>query len=92
MSRFPNADVPASPGGHRVELLTRSQCHLCDEARAVVARVAAEYGCPWSERSVEEEPELLARFSEEIPVLFIDGVQRDFWTVDEARLRRLLAG
>lgn len=75
-----------------MELLTRSQCHLCDEARTVVARVAAEYGCPWRERSVEEEPELLARFSEEIPVLFIDGVQRDFWTVDEVRLRRLLAG
>lgn len=92
MSSLPNEDTPASPEGRRVELLTRSRCHLCDEARAVVARVAAEYGCAWSERSVEDEPELLARFSEEIPVLFIDGVQRDFWTIDEVRLRRLLAG
>lgn len=72
-------------------LLTKPQCHLCGDAREVVARVAADFGIHWREQSVLENPELLDRFAEEIPVLMIDGVQRDFWRIDEARLRRLLS-
>jgi hypothetical protein len=75
-----------------VVLVTRPQCHLCEDARAVVERVTASLGMRWRERSAGEEPELLARFAEELPVLMIDGVQRDFWTIDEDRLRRLLGG
>lgn len=81
------AEVP--PTG--VVLLTRPACHLCEDARDVVGRVTAELGLGWRELSVADAPALGARFAEEIPVLFIDGVQRDFWSVDEARLRRLLA-
>lgn len=73
-----------------VVLLTRPGCHLCEDARQVLDRVGKDLGVAWHERSAEDEPELAARFGEEIPVLFIDGVQRDFWTIDETRLRRLL--
>ena len=72
-------------------LLTRPGCHLCQAAREVLDRVSADLGVPWQERSIEDDPELQERFAEEIPVLMIDGVQRDFWQIDEARLRRLLA-
>jgi hypothetical protein len=73
-------------------LLTRPECHLCDDARAVVARVADELGLDWDEKTIAGDPELAARFGEEVPVLMVDGVQRDFWRIDEQRLRRLLAG
>jgi hypothetical protein len=73
-----------------VVLVTKPQCHLCEDARAVVERVTASLGLRWRERSVADAPELLERFAEELPVLMIDGVQRDFWTIDEERLRRLL--
>ncbi|MHA7140995.1 MULTISPECIES: glutaredoxin family protein [unclassified Arthrobacter] len=73
-----------------VELLTKPDCHLCAAARAVVAAVCEELGVPWHELSTVDAPDLLERFAEEIPVLLIDGVQRDFWKIDEARLRRLL--
>lgn len=76
--------------GPEVVLLTRPGCHLCEEARLVLKRVGGELGVPWQEQNAEEAPELAARFGEEIPVLFVDGVQRDFWTIDETRLRRLL--
>ena len=75
-----------------VVLVTKPQCHLCEDARAVVERVTASLGMRWRERSVTDAPELLARFAEELPVLMIDGVQRDFWTIDEDRLLRLLRG
>ncbi|TKV26428.1 glutaredoxin family protein [Arthrobacter sp. NamB2] len=83
--------TPTDSPGAGVVLLTRPECHLCEDARSVVARVAAELGVDWQELSVTEAPGLAARFAEELPVLFIDGVQRDFWSIDEARLRRLLA-
>lgn len=84
--------LPADSRAYDVVLLTRPECHLCLEARNVVERVTASLGIPWREQSVVDEPDLLGRFAEEIPVLLINGVQRDFWTIDEARLRRILGG
>ena len=85
-------ELPAEMPGPGVVLLTRPECHLCEDARGVVARVTADVGLGWRELSVTEVPALGARFAEELPVLFIDGVQRDFWSIDEGRLRRLLSG
>lgn len=72
-------------------LVTKTDCHLCADARDVVARVSADTGVGWHEKSIEEYPDLRRRFAEEIPVLMVDGVQRDFWQIDEDRLRRLLS-
>ena len=63
---------------------------LCAEARAAVARVTDALGIGWSEQSIDADPALRERFAEEIPVVLVDGVQRDFWTIDEARLARTL--
>jgi hypothetical protein len=74
----------------RLELVTKANCHLCAEARAAVARVADGLGLSWSELSMDLDESLARRFAEEVPVVLVDGVQRDFWTVDEERLARLL--
>ncbi|MDK1359943.1 glutaredoxin family protein [Arthrobacter sp. zg-Y1219] len=71
-------------------LLTRPGCHLCEAARAVLERIRADLAISWREQSIEGDAGLTSRFGEEIPVLLIDGVQRDFWQLDEARIRRLL--
>lgn len=75
----------------RVRLYGRAGCHLCEEARAVVARVCADLGEEFDEVDVDTDPALLDRFSEEVPVTFVDGRQHDFWRVDESRLRAALA-
>jgi hypothetical protein len=75
---------------HTITLLSRPGCHLCDEARSVVARVADELGVAWTERDVTESQQDLRDYGEMIPVTLIDGVQHDFWRVDEVRLRRAL--
>jgi hypothetical protein len=85
-------DTDSSRPMPEVVLVTKPQCHLCEDARDVVERVTASLGMKWRERSVSDAPELLERFAEELPVLMIDGVQRDFWTIDEDRLLRLLRG
>ena len=76
----------------RVRLVGRAGCHLCDDARAVIARVCTELGESWDEISVDDDEVLLDRFADEIPVTFVDGRQHDFWRVDENRLRAALKG
>lgn len=75
----------------RILLLGRPGCHLCDEARAVIDRVASDLGVSWEERDITASEEDLRHYRDQIPVTFVDGVQHDFWTVDERRLRRALA-
>ena len=79
-------------GAPRVTLYTRPGCHLCDEARAVVAAVCAELGEEFAEVDIDGDPGLTRRYGEEIPVTLVDGVQHDYWRVDPARLTRALRG
>ena len=74
-----------------ITLLSRPGCHLCDEARRVIARVAADLDIAWVERDVTNSADDLREYGEMIPVTLIDGVQHDFWRVDESRLRRALS-
>jgi glutaredoxin len=76
---------------HQITLLSRPGCHLCDAAREVIARVAAELGVPWSERDITRSEADLQEYWDKIPVTMIDGVQHDFWHVSEERLRAALA-
>ena len=73
-----------------VVLITKADCHLCEAARAAVGRVTAALGIGWTEQSVDQDAVLRERFAEEIPVVLVDGVQRDFWKIDEVRLARTL--
>ena len=74
-----------------ITLLSRPGCHLCDEARRTIARVAADLDIAWVERDVTDSADDLREYGEMIPVTLIDEVQHDFWRVDESRLRRALS-
>jgi hypothetical protein len=76
----------------RVTLYSRPGCHLCENARAVIEEVCAELGESYTEISILDDPELIRRYGEEIPVTLVDGRQHDFWRVDPARLRAALGG
>ncbi len=78
------------PTGPRVTLYGRAGCHLCDDARAVIEAVCAELGESYAEVDVDDDPALLDRYAEEIPVTLVDGRQHDFWRVDPDRLRAAL--
>jgi Glutaredoxin-like domain (DUF836) len=75
---------------HRITLLGRSGCHLCDAARAVIERVAADLGVGWEERDITLSTEDMREYWDKIPVTLVDGVQIDFWRVSEERLRAAL--
>lgn len=76
----------------RVTLLGKPGCHLCDEAREVVAAVTAELGETFEERSILDDPALQEQYWEQIPVVLVDGRRHTFWRVDPQRLRSALGG
>ena len=74
----------------RVLVLVRQGCHLCDQALEVVSAVCAETGDSYTTQDIDADPELVRRYTDEVPVTFVDGAQHDFWRVDPTRLRRAL--
>ena len=77
----------------RLTLLGKPGCHLCDDARAIVLEVLADHPeVEFDEASILDDPELLERYVEEIPVVLIDDRVHTIWRVDADRLRRVLDG
>jgi hypothetical protein len=74
----------------RITLIGKPGCHLCDDARVVVARVAADLGVGWEERNILDDPDLAAEHAEYIPVVLVDGEVHDWFRVREDRLRAAL--
>ncbi len=73
-------------------LVTRTACPLCDEARAVLARL----GVGFEELDVDTAPGLPPQrrreWSEMVPVVLVDGRVHGYWTVEPDRLRQALGG
>jgi glutaredoxin len=69
-----------------VTLYTRAGCHLCDAAKLVLrdAQVA------FAEIDIDADPELRARYNEEVPVVFISGRKAFKYHIDPRELRRRL--
>ncbi len=74
-------------------MVSRSGCHLCDEAEDALARVIGRFNAEYPDvgyqverLDVDEDPELLAKYSDEVPVLLLNGRQLAFWRIDEKRV------
>lgn len=76
---------------HEVTLITRVNCHLCEEAEATVRRLAGELGFGLSLLDVDADRERANEYSDRVPVILIDGKEHGYWRVEEPRLRRALA-
>ena len=82
---------PDYSGDARVVVYTRPGCHLCDVAVDIVADVCSATGNTWKQVYITGNDDLVARFSDQVPVTYVDGAQHDFWRVDPERLKRALA-
>ena len=82
-------------------LIGKPGCHLCDDARLVVntvagqfrslhAGIAASVQVHITEQSILDDPELAARYAEEIPVLLLNGKVHNYWRIDPVRLMAAL--
>jgi glutaredoxin len=74
-----------------VVLYTRPDCHLCDDARAMLERARARIPFALQERNIDEDDALLRRHLERIPVIEVDGKEAFELVIDEAELGAYLA-
>jgi glutaredoxin len=73
-----------------VTLYGKPGCHLCDEARVVVATVQRERPFELQEVDITSDPVLNRRFGERIPVVELDGEEAFEYLVEPEELRRML--
>ena len=63
---------------------------MCDDAHAVISQVIGQVmgqeDIDFEELSLLDDPNLMAKYSEEIPVILINGLVHDFLRVDANRL------
>ena len=57
----------------QLTLLSRPGCHLCEEMRREVDAVLAGRPHEWDVIDVSTDPDLLLRYGDSIPVLFVNG-------------------
>ena len=73
----------------QIDLIVRNGCHLCvaaqDDLGRVVARFAAEHpDTEYTVRVMDISDQIdFQRFTDEVPVLLINGKQEAFWRIDE---------
>lgn len=69
-------------------LIGKPGCHLCDDARGVIAEVLEDFdGVELGELSILDDRELYAKYMDEIPVLLLNGKVHNIWRIDPDRLR-----
>ena len=78
-------------------LISKPGCHLCEDAELAIERVVTPFLAAYPSASIEmkklnilDDAELAARYSEEIPVLLINGKVHNYWRIDEERFATAL--
>ncbi|HYV44419.1 MAG TPA: glutaredoxin family protein [Myxococcaceae bacterium] len=75
-----------------IEIYTKSQCPLCDEAKEVLAQVRRRFPFELREVDITRDPALFEEYRYDIPVVFVNGRKAFKHRLDakvvEARLRR----
>ena len=70
-----------------VVIYSRPGCHLCDEAKQVIAAAGCADDYTLAEIDIESDQDLLRRYKNDIPVITINGVEmfRHRLTVEQFR-------
>ncbi|MFZ3217402.1 MAG: glutaredoxin family protein [Candidatus Acidiferrales bacterium] len=80
----------ALAGPRDVTLYLREGCHLCEEAKAAMMPVLAACGARLQEVDIDDDPILLERYTNDVPVIFVGAQFFAQHRVDPGRLRRQL--
>jgi glutaredoxin len=76
--------------GHRVVMYSRSTCHLCDEARAVVLAERHRTDFDFEEILIDGHEELERDYGLRVPVVEVSGVEEFEFVVDPEWFARLV--
>jgi glutaredoxin len=74
----------------RVTLYTRLRCHLCDVAKDVIESVRSDRPFELEIIDVDTDPEALAKYTHEVPVILVNGRKAFKVRVDAKTFRERL--
>ena len=75
----------------QVVVYSRKGCHLCEIIKETLIKLQRRGGFTWSEVDVDSDDELRRQFTDEVPVVFIDGRKAFKYRMDEREFLRKLA-
>ena len=75
----------------QVVVYSRKGCHLCEIVKETLIKLQRRGGFSWSEIDVDSDDELRRKFTDEVPVVFIDGRKAFKYRMDEREFLRKLA-
>jgi glutaredoxin len=73
-----------------LEILTKKDCCLCDDAKTIIDRVLQDYDARLIITDIESDTDLFEQYKEKIPVLKINGEEHFVFKVHEITLRKKL--
>ena len=73
-----------------VEIFSKPGCHLCDEAKTLLQKLQNSHSFLLCEVDISTRADLLERYGEEIPVVFINGRKAFKHRVDPKQFVRRL--
>ena len=73
-----------------ITIYSRHGCHLCDDAFNILESMREELDFEINVVNIDEDPELVKLYSDQVPVIHIDGIHHDFYKVDPTRFRSSL--
>jgi glutaredoxin len=76
----------------QVVVYSRKGCHLCEVVKETLAKLERRGGFTWREIDVDSDDQLRRQFTDEVPVVFIDGRKAFKYHVDEREFLRRLSG
>lgn len=74
-----------------VVVYSRKGCHLCEIVKETLTKLERRGGFQWREVDVDTNDELRRQFTDEVPVVFIDGHKAFKYRMDEREFLRRLA-
>ena len=74
----------------RIVIYSKAGCHPCERAKKTLHRVQSRAQFSLEEVDVSQDPELLARYGHDIPVILLDGREIARHFVRERKLLELL--
>ncbi len=79
------------PDGRQVVVYSRKGCHLCEIVKETLSKLQRRGGFTWQEVDVDSDDQLRRQFTDEVPVVFIDGRKAFKYRLDEHEFLRKLA-
>jgi glutaredoxin len=79
------------PDLREVVVYSRKGCHLCEIVKETLAKLERRGGFHWREIDVDSNDDLRRQFTDEVPVVFIDGRKAFKYRMDEREFLRKLA-